>query len=1588
METASESEKKETLEPQRSETFNKPPKTKEKKEKKDIKKKSASGNVAKKENQDEDWDVAMEKPPISSDETADIWNVLTKITVAVISVSLFFVVLISTGLTRVIIHLMIWKLNPPNPSSTVQLNTLGGLLELVEERYFVNCSSECDSGYVRKNDLPNSWKCFTITNSTSCKLLEDIPTVNVWWIWGLIIIISVPDVYSLILAFWRICFKETAEFSKGMLLISIVVETLHSIGLCLLVFFVLPAFDPISASSISFLVIFVPLLLSLISEFKFSQIAKTPNKIGAKDVTDSQKNANSRQNQGKERQRKRDFFFYKVTQLIGIFFLFGSIAVGIIYIIQNTNEEKATLCILFSISIILVSVVYWENFLIFSSTESKDVNTKLDTKRNTNSESSRKTDKNPDPNENTNTNQEQSKDEKTKSEPSKDTNTSTKPQNAGKPKLSLKQFLEQYINSRREKVSIVTAFWKVILTIGIPYFIFTTRSTDGPFDLKVAKAISFQGSAKINTLTGEVVLESHGYSSFGCQSNDIVLLIVVCLILGLISFKSARFACRVYLQIWCFSLPLTLSLLATPLVFIPIMKFPLQLTLQECSIVQPLWELTFKDPGEIWQVLVVGFLGFCSCVLLTLYIWTNNGSKLLKCDRLFRKPPYCGIFLDLSLLLTRCKDRSEQTEEEIDLERDGCKSQRKSEEYCVPSVYFCATMWHETESEMTQLFKSIFRVDYEQYLHRQHEEKMKKHKKGYTNEDIYEFEVHIFFDDAFKPRTGKNGKPVKGIRVNEYVKTLENVIPETAKSVYGGYELEKVKKFETPYGARFEWNLLTDQPLVVHLKDKTKIRNRKRWSQVMYLYYLLSFKLNEVREKVQESLPTLTENAFILALDGDVDFKPEAVSLLLDRMKKNPLVGAACGRIHPIGAGPMVWYQKFEYAISHWLQKAAEHVFGCVLCSPGCFSLFRGSALLADNVMKTYTRKPSEAAHYVQYDQGEDRWLCTLLLKQKYRVDYCAASDAFTFAPEGFYEFYKQRRRWAPSTMANILDLLLDGNNVRKNNQNISRPYIFYHICLFISSILTPGTIFLLILGAIVTAFPTIEPWVALLFNGLPLAIFIISIFLAKEDTQLLLAAIFSTIYSLVMLVVLIGLLIEGIESQFCSVTTVFFCVVAGVFIVAAIMHPMEFSCILHGVLYFLAVPSMSMLLIFYSVGNMHNVNWGTREKKVDKNDDSSARNVQKQFLGQSCSIGDWCRCILCVTEKKDDPVVSDETDTDEEEQVKDEPGDEKETKNSKTKEEDEKKDSKDSDKEKEAKAKKDKADSPGDQIESTEDKANKKSKNKLNLTEKKEKKRPGIFAECEPIGEKEQDFWTRFIKKYLKPEKQLNESKREELQGELIDLRNKVFFFYFITNAIFVTVVYVLTQVNARENTLSIPLPCNVGDKQGTIEPISIAFTLVFGILLLVQFFGMLIHRISTISHIIATTKIFGSKPDTKKPFVKIEKPTTFQDDTRTPDRKTTPGRTAKQRWNAVGIGLQVLYGKRKVSTKTIRDLKTSIQEKLNTIPENTEEVDKIVSGYSDEPVVKTSIRNPRSGGFPKLKPIMQIIEESNNDKPGPSSS
>jgi hypothetical protein len=72
--------------------------------------------------------------------------------------------------------------------------------------------------------------------------------------------------------------------------------------------------------------------------------------------------------------------------------------------------------------------------------------------------------------------------------------------------------------------------------------------------------------------------------------------------------------------------------------------------------------------------------------------------------------------------------------------------------------------------------------------------------------------------------------------------------------------------------------------------------------QVMYMYYLLGHRLMELPISVDRK-EVMAENTYLLTLDGDIDFQPPAVRLLIDLMKKNKNLGAACGRIHPVGSG-------------------------------------------------------------------------------------------------------------------------------------------------------------------------------------------------------------------------------------------------------------------------------------------------------------------------------------------------------------------------------------------------------------------------------------------------------------------------------------------------------------------------------------------------------------------------------------------------------------------------------------------------------------------------------------------------------------
>ncbi|KAK1792659.1 hypothetical protein P4O66_012600, partial [Electrophorus voltai] len=560
-------------------------------------------------------------------------------------------------------------------------------------------------------------------------------------------------------------------------------------------------------------------------------------------------------------------------------------------------------------------------------------------------------------------------------------------------------------------------------------------------------------------------------------------------------------------------------------------------------------------------------------VLCTFYIWFFSIHRIERTKDMFVRNLYEAAFIDQSMLLN--------TRFEV-LHNTG----HHSREMELMHINLCATMWHETYDEMIKMIISMFRLD-------------KFRPKKCQFNDVT-FESHIYFDDAFLKKDNER-------HVNEYAETLVEVIRE----IYilftneGGSMFEKKKQLpdqkiiKTPYGCRLQYTLPKGNTLFIHFKDKKCIRHKKRWSQ---------------KEK---------ENTYILALDGDTDFQPSAVMLLVDRLRMYPEVGAACGRIHPTGTGPMVWYQKFEYAVGHWLQKTAEHVFGCVLCSPGCFSLFRAAALMDDNVMKRYTTKPSEAIHYVQYDQGEDRWLCTLLLQQGWRVEYSAASDSYTNAPQEFKEFYNQRRRWGPSTMANTLDLLSSGTLTAQRNKSISRLYILFQIGAMASSLLGPATVCLMIAGCFSFIFK-MNPNLALVLAIVPPAVYMSLCFYlgqGKSDLQISIAAFMSIFYAFLMTASILSIIGDMVmEGTFLTPTGIFFVGISAMYVITAILHPNEFHLIIYGLLYIISIPSGYLLLSIYSMVNMNNVSWGTRESGSQGNSaNTHQKNVKCQKLLNVC---------------------------------------------------------------------------------------------------------------------------------------------------------------------------------------------------------------------------------------------------------------------------------------------------------------------------------------------------------------------------------
>lgn len=309
---------------------------------------------------------------------------------------------------------------------------------------------------------------------------------------------------------------------------------------------------------------------------------------------------------------------------------------------------------------------------------------------------------------------------------------------------------------------------------------------------------------------------------------------------------------------------------------------------------------------------------------------------------------------------------------------------------------------------------------------------------------------------------------------------------------------------------------------------------------------------------------------------------------------------------------------------------------------------------------------------------------------------------------------------------------------------------------------------------------------------------------------------------------------------------------------------------------YLLFVPSMYLLLLIYSLTNMNETSWGTRETAQQSNseDDSPLdyQDEEQQHGGDlqedenttdndsdhllirpsNGSFGRFWWQMLCFCSKKESSTRSIRR----------------------------RKPKKSSNKEKQIKV-------------SAEEGASTSSQNSPSSSEAVPNDNPPFWirncadrlGHLKHMDKGEEEFWHKMIRKCLRPlledtglEEITSTVERREVERKILDiktklasLRNRAVFAFGMLNVIFIVMVYMF-QLNRDEFDFVFTL----GGAQIRIDPSGFLLLIIFGVILVFQIIGMLFHRFTTFCHLLAYTEMdFWHSPENgitlAKKFIQI---------------------------------------------------------------------------------------------------------------------
>ncbi len=390
-----------------------------------------------------------------------------------------------------------------------------------------------------------------------------------------------------------------------------------------------------------------------------------------------------------------------------------------------------------------------------------------------------------------------------------------------------------------------------LLSEGQPLNLFTKfRESFDSHNFNVTEVVDVVIDGDSNTDTGDA-LELKARAVLYTIKNSPLWVLLIQMGTSYFAYIMAKFASKVQIQGFSFSFPLSAVVPTTATLIlascgarakdrcffhdvVPDYLF------FECPSVGDFWQYLWNEQVWLWAA------WFLSQLWITAHIWFPKSPRLASTEQIFGTPMYCSLAIDQSIVLNRRADgtediKNEDLKEQMKLQemyerydhfvqdentsrsgKTGSSSSsgggggglRKQSSSVLPSdrvtkIYGCATMWHETLDEMMEMLKSIFRIDMD--FSARH---LAQKYLDVVDPDFYEWETHIFFDDAFKIN-----KDTEEQEVNQFVKLLVRVMDDAGTFVHcKKIKVKPPKRIPTPYGGRLEWTLPGKTKIVCHLK--------------------------------------------------------------------------------------------------------------------------------------------------------------------------------------------------------------------------------------------------------------------------------------------------------------------------------------------------------------------------------------------------------------------------------------------------------------------------------------------------------------------------------------------------------------------------------------------------------------------------------------------------------------------------------------------------------------------------------------------------------------------------------------------------